>query len=100
MLILAEKPFVAKEFATALSGCNGITITNCIGHLFKLEEPAHYSSERFPIIPDRFDCYINPNTEAQSKTVLRLLQAHKNDDILIATDADREGEIIARECLR
>jgi len=99
MLILTEKPSVAKEFASALSGYSGITITNCLGHLFNLEEPAHYSAETFPVIPERFDYCINPSTVEQTKRVLQLLQAHKNDNILIATDADREGEIIARECL-
>lgn len=54
MLVLTEKPSVAKDFAAAL-GCsfhsgyysNGQTeITNCVGHLFNLQEPAFYD-ERF-----------------------------------------------------
>ncbi|MBQ8678354.1 MAG: DNA topoisomerase [Treponema sp.] len=108
MLILTEKPSVAKDFAAALfcsfaSGVyknagKNITITNCIGHLFALEEPAHYGTE-IPIIPERFDYLINPAAEKQARLVIKTLQAHKSDSILIATDADREGEIIARECL-
>lgn len=106
LLILTEKPSVAKDFASAL-GCSysgGIyknattTITNCIGHLFSLEEPAHYGTE-IPIIPEHFDYIINSAVEKQAKLVIKVLQAHKSDSILIATDADREGEIIARECL-
>lgn len=106
MLILTEKPSVAQDFATAL-GCtkSGIifrssdtVITNCVGHLFSLEEPKHYG-QSFPIIPEIFDYRINPKVQKQAELVIKLLKTHKNDNILIATDADREGEIIARECL-
>lgn len=108
MLILTEKPSVAKDFATALS-CkfyngayrNGQTvITNCIGHLFREEKPDHYGTS-FPVIPDHWDyCLPEDSKLAQhSKFVLTLLKEHKKDKIIIATDADREGEIIARECL-
>ena len=106
MLILTEKPSVAKDFASAL-GCtfasgvyknSNTTITNCIGHLFELEEPNFYG-EGFPIIPETFKYRINQPVEKQAKLVISLLKSHKSDSILIATDADREGEIIARECL-
>ena len=109
MLILTEKPSVAKDFAAALS-CkfyNGAyrneqtIITNCIGHLFKEEKPGHYGT-MFPIIPEHWDyCLPEDSKLAQhSKFVLSLLKEHKKDKIIIATDADREGEIIARECLK
>ena len=106
MLILTEKPSVAKDFASAL-GCtfasgvyknSNTTITNCIGHLFELEEPNFYG-EGFPIIPNEFKYRINQKVDKQAKLVVSLLKSHKSDSILIATDADREGEIIARECL-
>ena len=107
MLIIAEKPNVAEEFASALScrktggiySGKDITITNCKGHLFSLEEPKHYTSEYLPVIPDRFGYRTNPKTSEQTKIVVSLLKKHRNDEILIATDADREGEVIARECL-
>lgn len=108
MLILTEKPSVAKDFAAVLSctydrgvyrnAGRDIAVINCIGHLFALEEPAHYGTE-LPIIPDRFDYLINPAVEKQAGLVIKMLQAHKDGPMLIATDADREGEIIARECL-
>lgn len=116
MLILTEKPSVAKDFAKAL-GCSysstdknyksadGKTvITNCVGHLFNLDEPAAYdpkfkSWKNLPIIPNEFSYSVNPTVKDVQKTVVSLLKKHKNDQILIATDADREGEIIARECL-
>ncbi|MDE5897751.1 MAG: hypothetical protein K2H09_00570, partial [Treponemataceae bacterium] len=78
MLILTEKPSVAKDFAAVLSctydrgvyrnAGRDIAVINCIGHLFALEEPAHYGTE-LPIIPDRFDYLINPAVEKQAGLV-------------------------------
>ena len=117
MLILTEKPSVAKDFAKAL-GCSfssaekcfksvdgSIIITNCVGHLFQLNEPAAYNSDfkswkKLPVIPVQFHYHVTPELKDAAKIVVSLLKAHKNDEILIATDADREGEIIARECLK
>lgn len=82
-----------------------ITIVHCVGHLFNLQQPDFYD-ERFkhwnqlPIIPKEFAYSLNPQTKDVTKTVIKQIKLHKNDDILIATDADREGEIIARECLQ
>lgn len=112
MLILTEKPSVAKDFASAL-GCpfrsgyysNGQTeITNCVGHLFRLQEPDFYDArfkswKEIPCIPEKFSYAINDSVKRQAELVTSLLKKHRNDAILIATDADREGEIIARECL-
>ena len=108
MLILTEKPSVAKDFATALNCTfskgayrnSNIVITNCIGHLFKEEAPAHYGTD-FPVIPEHWDYKLpdDENLAKHAKFVISLLKSHKNDTIIIATDADREGEIIARECL-
>jgi DNA topoisomerase-3 len=68
MLILYEKPSVARDFAEAL-GCEGrcgyyqndkVTITYCIGYLFELAKPECYHSSykvwdvtELPIIPDK-----------------------------------------------
>lgn len=106
MLILTEKPSVAKDFARALdcsykngAYCNNqYTIINCAGHLFALEEPAFYGTD-FPVIPSLFRYKTIPDKSSQAKLVIKTLKEHKTDEILIATDADREGEIIARECL-
>lgn len=108
MLILTEKSSVAEDFASALN-CNfssgafknsNTVITYCMGHLFKEEPPQHYS-QNFPVIPEHWDYkFLDDEKNArQAKFVLSLLRNHKNDTIIIATDADREGEIIARECL-
>ncbi len=107
MLIFTEKPNVAKDFAVALkcekhegyySNSNTV-ITNAKGHLFVLEEPNFYSQGNFPVIPEKYEYRENPKTIKQSKIAVKLLKEHKNDAILIATDADREGEVIARICL-
>ncbi len=111
MLILTEKSSVAKDFALALNCtfssqkemyCNnkGIEIVNCIGHLFKEEAPCHYGNT-FPVIPEKWDYKFCDDIKLikQAKIVLSALKENKNNEIIIATDADREGEIIARECL-
>lgn len=112
MLILTEKSSVANDFATALKcpkrtgffSDGNTEITYCVGHLFSLQQPAFYddkykSWKELPCIPSKFSYYVNESAKKQTKLVVELLQKHKFDDILIATDADREGEVIARECL-
>lgn len=113
MLILTEKSSVANDFAKALN-CqkkagyfsNGnIEIAYCVGHLFKLQEPDYYEArfkswKEIPCIPERFSYEVNEPVKHQARIVINLLKTHKDDEILIATDADREGEIIARECLK
>ena len=113
MLILTEKSSVANDFALALN-CpkrtgyysNGkIEIAYCVGHLFKLQDPEFYEARfkswnEIPCIPKQFCYAINESVSKQAHLVLELLKKHKDDEILIATDADREGEIIARECLK
>ena len=112
MLILTEKSSVANDFAQALNcpkrqgyySDGNTEIVYCVGHLFRLQDPDFYE-ERFkswkeiPCIPQNFRYDFNQNSKAQAKLVIELLKNHKTDNILIATDADREGEIIARECL-
>lgn len=110
-LILCEKPSVAKSFAAALSipwnsgfyANHEYIITNCVGHLFELFMPEDYdemlkkwSLETLPIIPDSFKYKKNKNTKDQAALVLKLLKENKTAKIIIATDAGREGELIAR----
>jgi DNA topoisomerase-3 len=114
MLILCEKPSVAKDFARALgaAGKKGYyqggdtVITYCVGHLFELFPPEGYdpkykkwSLENLPIIPPSFRYRLNESTADQAECVLQLLHGHAQDDVLIATDAGREGELIARIAL-
>lgn len=110
MLILTEKSDVAKSFAFALNCEKNLgayknqsyTIVYCQGHLFDLYDakqydPSYASWSVFPIIPEKF--LYCPKPLPQVKNVIEQLKKFKNDEILIATDADREGELIARECL-
>lgn len=112
-LFLCEKPSQGKDIARVLGarqrgeGCllgNGITVTWCIGHLVEAAEPEAYgeqykpwSIDQLPIIPSPWRIEIKPKTAAQFKAVKALIA--KADQLVIATDADREGEMIARELL-
>ena len=110
-LFLCEKPSQAKDIAAVLGasrrgdGCwlgAGITVTWCIGHLLETAPPDAYD-ERYkrwvladlPIIPEKWKMRVKPKTASQFKAVKRLLG--EAAELVIATDADREGEMIARE---
>lgn len=112
MLIITEKPKVASSFSVALNvprnnqgyyGNENIEITSCRGHLFELYKPEDYDpkykiwkQENLPIIPKTYRYKKIDATITQTNLVLELLKKHKDDEIIIATDADREGELIAR----
>ena len=115
MLILTEKPSVAAAFAQALNCAkahgyysDGSTvITNCIGHLFQLVPPDAYNPaykkwnmQDLPIVPESFRYEVTEATAFQAKLVTGLLKKHAQDTIVIATDAGREGELIARITLQ
>jgi DNA topoisomerase-3 len=111
MLILCEKPSVARDFAEAL-GCGGrrgyyqnekVTVTYCVGHLFELAKPENYNPSykvwdvtKLPIIPETFRYKPMPDVASQADIVLSLLRNYVRDDMVVATDAGREGELIAR----
>ncbi|MBV4458949.1 DNA topoisomerase III [Pseudomonas sp. COR58] len=110
-LYLCEKPSQAKDIAAVLGakrrgdGCwlgTGVTVTWCIGHLLETAPPDAYDARYkrwvladLPIIPDRWKMTVKPRTASQYKAVKRLLG--EASELVIATDADREGEMIARE---
>ena len=112
-LIITEKPSVAGDFAAALGAIrkkgyyenDDTIIAYCIGHLLELYDPEDYrpeyktwSLEALPIIPEKFRYKPKPNTTAQLNIMKRLL-ADQYERIIIATDAGREGELIARTVL-
>lgn len=112
-LYLCEKPSQARDIARVLQahrrgdGCllgNGSTVTWCVGHLLETAPPEVYdpqykrwSLEHLPIIPDRWRMVVKPEVASQLKVIEHLLQ--RCTEVIIATDADREGEMIAREVL-
>jgi len=112
-LFLCEKPSQGKDIGRVLgatqrgNGClngAGVTVTWCIGHLVEAAAPEAYdaqlkrwSIEQLPIIPERWRVEVKPQTAAQFKVVKALVA--KATHLVIATDADREGELIAREII-
>jgi len=113
-LILTEKPSVAGDFAKAFEATRekgyytvgDTVITWCIGHLLELYEPEDYAPKykkwslgALPIIPEKFRYKPKDKTKAQLAIIGRLL-AQKPARIIVATDAGREGELIARTVLR
>ncbi len=112
-LFLCEKPSQGRDIAKVLGatrrgdGClisSDTTVTWCIGHLLEAAPPEAYgeqykswSLDQLPIIPRQWKVEVKPKTAAQFKVIKRLLS--KAASVVIATDADREGEMIARELL-
>lgn len=110
-LYLCEKPSQAKDLARVLGakvrgeGCikgDGIIVTWGIGHLLEAAPPDAYNPElknwtlqALPIIPPKWKMLVKPKTASQYKVVKLLLK--EANELVIATDADREGEMIARE---
>ncbi len=112
-VFLCEKPSQGKDIARVLgarqrgNGCysgSNITVTWCIGHLVEAAPPEaygeqfkHWSIEQLPIIPERWRIEVKAKTAAQFKIVKQLVA--QAGELVIATDADREGEMIAREII-
>ncbi|MFL9883239.1 DNA topoisomerase III [Paraburkholderia agricolaris] len=112
-VFLCEKPSQGKDIARMLgarergSGClsgPGVMVTWCIGHLLEAAPPEAYgeqykrwSIDQLPILPDQWRIEIKPKTADQFRVVKNIIGAAS--DLVIATDADREGEMIAREIL-
>lgn len=111
-LVLAEKPSVAKDIARVL-GCkkngNGCIIgdkyivTWALGHLVTLADPEAYDSkyknwraEDLPMLPKYMKLVVIGQSAKQFKAVSSLLSSNEVDKIVIATDAGREGELVAR----
>ena len=111
-LVIAEKPSVARDMAKVLrcnskgNGCmegGAYVITWAMGHLVSLKDPEGYDKkyktwelDQLPIIPKKAEFMVMPKTAHQYKAIKNLI--HRNDvkDIIIATDAGREGELVAR----
>ncbi|MCH4371104.1 DNA topoisomerase III [Staphylococcus haemolyticus] len=111
-LILAEKPSIARDIAEAMNikgKRNGYienekyVVTWALGHLVTNAQPEHYDKaykewklEDLPIIPKRMQTVVIGKTSKQFKTVKSLILDKKVKEVIIATDAGREGELVAR----
>lgn len=125
-LIIAEKPSLARNIVGAIGNMrfrdgyyenNEYFVTYAFGHLFSLCDIEDYtgptkngrwSMENIPCFPDEFKFSLKKslNKEVDSgvlkqfKTIEALCNNPKVDEIVNAGDADREGEIIVRLCIR
>ncbi len=110
MFILTEKPGVAKEFAAALGGfsyqkgfyTNGRDcITHAVGHVLELYSPEEYDPSLkkwdlndLPIIPDTMKYKAIVSTKEQLAIIKSCFQKYDSSNLILATDAEREGEFI------
>lgn len=111
-LVIAEKPSVGRDIARVLR-CNQkgngflegdkYIVTWGLGHLVTLADPEEYDTklkewniEHLPMLPEQFKLVVMKQTGKQYQAVKT--QIHRKDvsNIIIATDAGREGELVAR----
>ena len=111
-LVIAEKPSVARDIARVMH-CNKKTntyiegteyiVTWALGHLVTLADPEEYGKEyqtwsmdTLPMLPKDWKLVVIKQTGKQYHAVKELLHRKDVSDIIIATDAGREGELVAR----
>ncbi|EDM8864390.1 DNA topoisomerase III [Salmonella enterica subsp. enterica serovar Typhimurium] len=113
-LFLCEKPSQARDIAKFIGAGQrgdgflsgpGVTVTWARGHLLEQAEPEAYGGQYgnpwrldvLPFVPQQWKLEVKKDGRAQFSVINRLLK--QVDEVVIATDADREGEVIARELL-
>ncbi|WP_088293251.1 DNA topoisomerase III [Bacillus mycoides] len=111
-IVIAEKPSVARDIARVLK-CdkkgNGYLegskyiVTWALGHLVTLADPESYdvkykqwNLEDLPMLPERLKLTVIKQTGKQFNAVKSQLLRKDVNEIIIATDAGREGELVAR----
>jgi DNA topoisomerase III len=110
--VVAEKPSVARDIARVLEARtrgegrltgNGYVVTWAIGHLVALAQPheirpewKRWAPESLPLVPDEWPLVVLPDTKAQFDVVCAVLRDAAVDEVVCATDAGREGELIFR----
>lgn len=111
-LVIAEKPSVAKSIADVLGALDrqdgyfeggGYLVSWCVGHLIELAEPESYGDqwkkwtyESLPVNPEHWQYEIKEDTKEQYDVLYSLLHDSRVDEVVCATDAGREGELIFR----
>jgi DNA topoisomerase III len=110
--VLAEKPSVARDIARVLGAGsqgegylhgNGYIVTWAIGHLATVAQPheiqeqwRQWSRETLPMLPKQWPLVIQEKTKEQFEIVRRIFNSPRVSEIVCATDAGREGELIFR----
>lgn len=111
-LVLAEKPSVARDIARVLNCHKNIAgaiegsqyiVTWALGHLVTLADPEEYDKKfkewdmsYLPMIPEKWELVVIKQTSKQYHNVKAQLFRKDVSEIIIATDAGREGELVAR----
>ena len=111
-LVIAEKPSVARDIARVLKCNKNITgaiegnqyiVTWALGHLVTLADPEEYDKkfkewnmEVLPMMPKKMELVVIKKTSKQYQAVKTQLFRKDVGEIIIATDAGREGELVAR----
>ncbi len=82
---------------------NGYVVTWAIGHLVGLAQPheirpewRHWRRDLLPMLPDHWPLVVLEETKQQFEVVRRILTSAKVGQVVCATDAGREGELIFR----
>ncbi len=112
-LYICEKPSQGRDLAKNLGlsgkgdgfiGNNSVAVTWAVGHLVQQLEPdeidakyGKWEMQHLPIVPDVWKMKPNAKTKKQLNIVRGLLK--RAEHVVIATDGDREGEVIGRELL-
>lgn len=110
---LCEKPSQARDIAAILGAGrksdgflagDDVAVTWCYGHLFETAPPESYdpalkkwSLDTLPILPGQWKLELKSSAAKQFKAIKALVK--RASTVVIATDADREGETIGREVL-
>jgi DNA topoisomerase III len=111
-VVIAEKPSVARDIARVLN-CNKkgngylegnkYIVTWALGHLVTLADPESYdvkykswNLEDLPMLPERLKLTVIKQTGKQFQAVKSQLTRNDVNEIIVATDAGREGELVAR----
>ena len=111
-LVIAEKPSVGVALAKALGVTekkdgyiegNGYIVSWCVGHLVGFCDAAEYDKryarwryDDLPIFPAKWKTKILESTKKQFSILKKLMNAPQTKEIICATDAGKEGELIFR----
>ncbi|MBN1648194.1 MAG: DNA topoisomerase III [Spirochaetales bacterium] len=115
-IVLAEKPSVARDLARVLD-CRqqnktyiegrDYVVTWAMGHLVELAAPEaydagykHWKLDYLPMLPDKMKHKVIGRTSFQFRAIKTLFQRKDVNELIIATDAGREGELVARWIMR